>query len=56
MKYQIEVTETLQRIVEIEADSADEAVTQAAQDYAYGYIKLNDKDLKGFEIKEYKER
>lgn len=33
MKFKIEITETLQRIIEIEANSAEEAITSVRRDY-----------------------
>ena len=55
MKYQIEVTETLQRIIEVEADDVCGAVGIVCSEYAEGAIVLGADDLKSFEIKEYKE-
>lgn len=54
-KYQIEITETLQKIIEVEADNASDAVTQITSDYSIGEIVLDGMDFVGFEIKEYKE-
>lgn len=55
MKYKIEITETLQKVVEIEANNLSEALTTACVDYKKGEIVLDDMDYVGYEIKEYKE-
>ena len=55
MKYKIEVTETLQRVVEVEADRLSNAIIQVTSDYDSGEIVLDAMDFVGFEIKEFKE-
>lgn len=55
MKFKIEVTETLQKIVEVDADSLTEAITFVGQDYDKGEIVLDGMDFVGYEIKEFKE-
>lgn len=53
MKFKIEITETLQKIVEIEAKDLSEAITIVATDYANGEIVLDSMDFVGYEIKEF---
>lgn len=55
MKFKIEITETLQKIVEVEAESLSEAITSVGQDYSKGEIVLYDTDFVGYEISEFKE-
>ena len=47
--YKIEIEETLQKVVEIQASSLDEAIS-IAQEYI-----LNEDDYKGAEFREYKD-
>lgn len=56
MKYTIEITETLQKVVEVEADSLSCAIMKAAQDYSRGVIMLDYNDFVGYELREYKEK
>lgn len=53
MKYQIEITETLQKVVEVEARSLSEAITKVATDYSNGEIVLDGMDFVGYEIKDF---
>lgn len=53
--FRVEVTEYLQRIIEVEADTVEEAVSKVEDDYAQEKIVLNYDDCKEFEIKEYEE-
>ena len=55
MKYKIEITETLQRVVEVEAENRTEAIMKVSKDYDDGEIILDVMDFKGFEIREFKE-
>ena len=55
MKYKIEITETFQKVVEIEADSYEKAFRKVWNDYLDGNIVLAADDYKGFDIAEYKE-
>ena len=50
MKYEVEITETLQRSVEIEAASAEDAKRQVRAAYRAGDIVLDAKDCAGVEI------
>lgn len=52
MKYKIEITETLQRIVEIEAESVAEALIEAEVAYRNEKIWLDESDLVDTEFKE----
>ena len=49
-KYKVEIKEELSRIVEIEAESYDEALNIAESQYELGEIILDETDYKGFEI------
>ena len=42
MKYSVEITETLQRVVEVEADSVADAERIASDKYRQGQIVLDD--------------
>jgi hypothetical protein len=54
--YQIEITERLQRVIEVEADTMEDALTKVERAYADRDIVLNfDDDCKFFEIKEREE-
>lgn len=54
-KYQIEIEETLQKVVEIEANSLDEAIDIAQNRYSNQEYILDYEDYKGVEFKEYKD-
>jgi len=54
--YEVEITETLQRVVEIEADSKDEAVEKVCKQYSDEKIVLDESDFKGNEITIYEEK
>ena len=53
--YKIEIEETLQRIVEIEANSLDEAIDIAQNRYSNQEYVLDYQDYKGAEFSEYKD-
>ncbi len=53
--YQIEIEETLQRIVEIKANSLDEAIDIARDRYKNEEYILKKEDLKCTEFSEYKD-
>lgn len=55
MKYQIEIEETLQKVVTIEAATLTEAIEQAKTDYNNGEIVLDGMDFVGYKIQEFKE-
>ena len=44
--YKIEITETLQKVVEVEAKSLTEAITKVAVNYGGGEIVLGAEDFK----------
>lgn len=48
--YQVEITETLQRVIEIEADNPADASRKAESKYISGDIVLDYNDCKGFSI------
>ena len=54
-KFKVEITETLQRVVEVEAESLTEAITKVGKDYDAGEIVLDAMDFDGFEIRGIKE-
>ena len=49
-KYQIEVTETLQKIVEVTAYSPDDAITEITKQYREGEIVLDSGDCIDYSI------
>ena len=51
--YQIEITQTLQRIVELESDSLETAVTEIHKQLKNEVIVLNENDYIGTDIKEH---
>ena len=53
--YKIEIEETLQRVVEIEANSPEEAIDIAQNRYSNQEYILDYEDYKGVEYKEYKD-
>ena len=50
MKYEVEITETLQRVVEVEAASAEDAERQVRAAYLAGDIVLDAEDCADVEI------
>lgn len=52
MKYKIEVTEMLQRVVEVDARDLTEAISKVGKDYDAGGIILDSMDFVGYSIKE----
>ena len=55
MKYKVEITETLQKVIEVEAKSLSDAITKVATDYDDGEIVLDAMDFVGYGINEFKE-
>ena len=55
MKFKIEITETLQEIVEVEAKNLTEAITSVEKDYNDGKIVLDSMNFVCYEINKYKE-
>ncbi len=53
--YQIEIEETLQKVVEIKANSLDEAIDIVQEKYRNEEYILNEDDFKGAEFSEYKD-
>lgn len=53
--YQIEIEETLQKVVKIKADSLDEAIDIAQNRYSDQEYMLDYEDYKGVEFREYKD-
>lgn len=57
MKYKIEITETLQRIVEVEAKNLTDAITKIGKDYYSGTVELNADNAEVFvSFEEFKEQ
>lgn len=54
-QYKIEIKETLSRIIEIQAPSAQEAIDKAREMYRAEQIVLDADDWVGTEIEEYEE-
>lgn len=54
MKYQIEVTETFKKIIDVDADDIYGAISIVCMNYAEGAISFDVDDVKSFSIKEYK--
>jgi hypothetical protein len=52
--YKIEITETLQRIIEVNADSLDEAIAEIKKQYKEEEIVLDDRDCIETIINEFK--
>lgn len=53
--YQIEIEETLQKVVKIKADSLDEAIDIAQNRYSDQEYMLDYEDYKGVKFREYKD-
>jgi hypothetical protein len=51
MKYEIEVSETLSRIIKVDADYVDEALDKVEDDYNKENIVLNSKDYVNVEFR-----
>ena len=45
MKYQVEITETLQKTIEVEAKSENEAISKVKEQYYSGEIELDSSDF-----------
>lgn len=54
-KYKIEITETLQKVVEVEAENLRDAIIDVGTQYGCGEIVLTDTDFASYEIEEFKE-
>lgn len=55
MKYQIEIEELLQKVVEVEADSLDEAIDIVEEKYHDEEYVLDYENFMGVEFREYKD-
>lgn len=53
--YQIEIEETLQRVVKVKANSLAEAIDKVDERYSNQEYVLNENDYKGVEFREYKD-
>lgn len=53
--YKIEIEELLQRVVEIEAENANEAISKAKEKYRNEEYVLDENDFKGVEFSEYED-
>ena len=56
MKIKIEITETLKKVVEIEANDSSEALVKVAKLYTDGKVPLGETNLAGFDLRVVKER
>lgn len=52
MKYYIKITEILQRVVTIDADTLQDAISKVEDAYANGQIKLDDSHFHDFTIEQ----
>ena len=52
-KYKVEITEYLQRIIEVDAESEEDAIALVKEDYRKENIVLDDFDLTGLDIEIY---
>ena len=55
MIHKVEITETLSRVVEVDAESREEAELQVQEWYNNGYVVLDAEDLKESSIEIYEE-
>ena len=53
--YKIEIEELLQRVVEIEAENVNEAISKAKEKYRNEENVLDENDFKGVEFSEYED-
>ena len=53
--YKIEIDELLQRVVEIEAENVNEAISKAKEKYRKEEYVLDENDFKGVEFSEYED-
>lgn len=53
--YKIEIEELLQRVVEIEAENVNEAISKAKEKYRKEEYVLDENDFKGVGFSEYKD-
>jgi hypothetical protein len=49
-QYEVEITETLQRVVKVKARTLDEAITQVKESYKHEEIILDSSDFVGVDI------
>ena len=52
-KYKVEITEYLQRVIEVDAESEKDAIALVKEDYRKENIVLDDFDLTGLDIEIY---
>ena len=55
-KYKVEVTETLQRVMEVDADNKEQAEAQVREMYRREEIVLDEGDFRGVEFEPYYDR
>ena len=53
--YEIEIEELLQKVVQVEADSLDEAIDKVEEGYRKDQYVLDYNDFKGVEFREFKD-
>lgn len=54
-KFKIEIEETLQRVVEVNANNLSDAIQKVEEKYKNEEYVLNENDFKGVEFNEYKD-
>ncbi len=52
-KYKVEITEYHQRVIEVDAESEEDAISMVKEDYRKENIVLDDFDLTGLDIEIY---
>ena len=52
-KYKVEITEYLQRVIEVDAESEEDVIALVKEDYRKENIVLDDFDLTGLDIEIY---
>ena len=52
-KYKVEITEYLQRVIEVDAESEEDAIALVKEEYRKENIVLDDFDLTGLDIEIY---
>lgn len=56
MLVKVKITETLERIVSVEAQDKNEGLVKVATAYTKGGYELNENDFVGFKIERYEEK
>lgn len=56
MKVMVKITETLERVVCVEAKDKNEGIVKVSTDYTDGKIVLDENDFVGFKIERYEDK